>query len=1296
MADSGDDGSLPGDSAGDAGDDFGEGGEQPDVFEPVRYERSGTDVLPWQSVAVDIGTANFTEAGFMSLEEIPAGSYDIVKLPNGGTVIKLRNKAAQQAAQAAASGAAPPAPPAAEKLRPSKAERKAAAAAAAAAIARGDAAPARPSKAERKAAAAAAAAAVPAAAAAASATVATAATTATTTTTKKRKRIEDQADQAEAAGSTSGWSGVKAAAAPPPPPCKHAPHARVAPSQRAPLALEDVAHEWGVFNLHPALLGAIARLGFAAPTPIQRRALPAALTAYKDVIGAAETGSGKTLAYGLPLLQRLLERRERLGMDAPAAAPLAATAQQPPPPPRRGGAFRYLPALVLTPTRELAMQVADHLSALCEGTPLRVVAIVGGLSSEKQARLLRARPDVVVATPGRLWDLASHGAAAASSSSSSSSSSASGSGKTGSGAGAEGAEFLSGLGGLQFLVLDEADRLAEKGHYDALNAILAATQAPPPPPAGGAPDALFDGLFAGNIDDALDPVAERILRDKALRARAAATAAAAAAARAAAPAAKPAATGSEEEEEDEGEDEGEGGEHEGDEGEDAEGARGVAAAAPRPPPAAAAAAAAAGGFTLFDAPSHYRRQTFLYSATLGLSTAQSAKDAASALLAAKASQHAAAAAVANAASGGTGAGVPAKLGKKAMRKALAAARALTPVEALMARVGLLGKPAVITVGAAAAGSGGGGEDEEGAEAGGGNGDGDGDGDGDGGTRAAVRSALPATSVALPPGLRLARLTCGPGSKDARLYHFLLRFPGRSLVFVNSIGALKRVAALLGALRLPLHTLHASMQQRQRLKHLDAFRADPHRGVLVCTDVAARGLDIPAVGLVLHYSLPPSAEVFVHRCGRTARALSAGLAVALVSAEDQRAYSRILSVLGLAGVGLPEFPLDDGPYERRLGSRVALARRLCESQSAANKLSSSQHRLLTMAAEAGLELDDATAAEEGLGGGGGEWPPAGRAGAKKKQRRQQASEEDEEGGGGDGEGGGGGGGGRRAGEAEEDRADAAWRAKMQARATSSLRRELDALLAQPLAPAGMSRRYVAAVNPLLVTGAVAPGGGGGGGGGGRAGKAAALTASRASHPLHGRVSVAQQPEEAHGNGADEGEEEEEGEELDEAGGTAPLATRAPQPAPRPAVVARSGSALVAPRVHVAQLDIDATRGGGGGGGGSGGGHPAAGGGSFGGIIPVHRLQHAAAAEGGRSGGGEAMAMLAAQGRKTTLGVPLLAKAMLAKQQARKKADKRAPAPGARGHAAGGGHRGGAGGGAGRGGRGRGGMRKGSRR
>ena len=481
--------------------------------------------------------------------------------------------------------------------------------------------------------------------------------------------------------------------------------------------------------------------------------------------------------------------------------------------------------------------------------------------------------------------------------------------------------------------------------------------------------------------------------------------------------------------------------------------------------------------------------------------------------------------MANAASGGTGAGVPAKLGKKAMRKALAAARALTPVEALMARVGLLGKPAVITVGAAAAGSGGGGEDEEGAEAGGG--DGDGDGDGDGGTRAAVRSALPATSVALPPGLRLARLTCGPGSKDARLYHFLLRFPGRSLVFVNSIGALKRVAALLGALRLPLHTLHASMQQRQRLKHLDAFRADPHRGVLVCTDVAARGLDIPAVGLVLHYSLPPSAEVFVHRCGRTARALSAGLAVALVSAEDQRAYSRILSVLGLAGVGLPEFPLDDGPYERRLGSRVALARRLCESQSAANKLSSSQHRLLTMAAEAGLELDDATAAEEGLGGGGGEWPPAGRAGAKKKQRRQQASEEDEEGGGGDGEGGGGGGGGRRAGEAEEDRADAAWRAKMQARATSSLRRELDALLAQPLAPAGMSRRYVAAVNPLLVTGAVAPGGGGGGGGGGRAGKAAALTASRASHPLHGRVSVAQQPEEAHGNGADEGEEEEGG-------------------------------------------------------------------------------------------------------------------------------------------------------------------------
>ena len=153
-----------------------------------------------------------------------------------------------------------------------------------------------------------------------------------------------------------------------------------------------------------------------------------------------------------------------------------------------------------------------------------------------------------------------------------------------------------------------------------------------------------------------------------------------------------------------------------------------------------------------------------------------------------------------------------------------------------------------------------------------------------------------------------------------------RFPGRTLIFVNSIASLRRLTALLTALRLPVTSLHAGMQQRQRLAHLDQFRSKP-TSVLVATDVAARGLDIPDVAYVLHYSLPATAEVFVHRSGRTARALTDGLALALVGPEDQRQYAKIMGVLGIAA-GLPDFPVDDRCMRAVVG-RMSIARRLAE-------------------------------------------------------------------------------------------------------------------------------------------------------------------------------------------------------------------------------------------------------------------------------------------------------------------------------------------------------------------------------
>ncbi|XP_062166788.1 DEAD-box ATP-dependent RNA helicase 13 isoform X2 [Alnus glutinosa] len=192
-------------------------------------------------------------------------------------------------------------------------------------------------------------------------------------------------------------------------------------------------YAWNEMRLHPLLMKSIYRLEFKEPTPIQKACIPAAAHQGKDVVGAAETGSGKTLAFGLPILQRLLEEREkagkmleRKGEEAENYAP--------------NGLLR---ALIITPTRELALQVTDHLKAVANGTDIRVVPIVGGMSTDKQERLLKKRPEIIVGTPGRLWELASGGE-----------------------------KHLVELHSLSFFVLDEADRMIENGHFRELQSII--------------------------------------------------------------------------------------------------------------------------------------------------------------------------------------------------------------------------------------------------------------------------------------------------------------------------------------------------------------------------------------------------------------------------------------------------------------------------------------------------------------------------------------------------------------------------------------------------------------------------------------------------------------------------------------------------------------------------------------------------------------------------------------------------------------------------------------------------------
>src|SRR2546426_10107635 len=163
-------------------------------------------------------------------------------------------------------------------------------------------------------------------------------------------------------------------------------------------------------GLDPALVKAVDAIGYEAPTPIQREAIPPILGG-RDVIGTAQTGSGKTAAFLLPILQRLMKQ--------PA------------------GKTR---ALVLSPTRELAAQTQAALAPLAKGTRIRGAAVYGGVGMAPQEHALRGGVDVVVATPGRLLDHMER----------------------------RNVDFR----GLQVLVLDEADRMLDMGFLPDVRRIV--------------------------------------------------------------------------------------------------------------------------------------------------------------------------------------------------------------------------------------------------------------------------------------------------------------------------------------------------------------------------------------------------------------------------------------------------------------------------------------------------------------------------------------------------------------------------------------------------------------------------------------------------------------------------------------------------------------------------------------------------------------------------------------------------------------------------------------------------------
>jgi len=133
-------------------------------------------------------------------------------------------------------------------------------------------------------------------------------------------------------------------------------------------------------NLIPPVLKALSKEGYTSPTPIQEQSIPAVL-AGRDLLGCAQTGTGKTAAFSLPIIQLLSEQTSSVS------------------------AGRRIRSLILTPTRELALQIDENIKAYSQFTNIRCTAIVGGVSQKAQERALHQGADILIATPGRLLDL---------------------------------------------------------------------------------------------------------------------------------------------------------------------------------------------------------------------------------------------------------------------------------------------------------------------------------------------------------------------------------------------------------------------------------------------------------------------------------------------------------------------------------------------------------------------------------------------------------------------------------------------------------------------------------------------------------------------------------------------------------------------------------------------------------------------------------------------------------------------------------------------------------------------------
>jgi len=232
-------------------------------------------------------------------------------------------------------------------------------------------------------------------------------------------------------------------------------------------------------------------------------------------------------------------------------------------------------------------------------------------------------------------------------------------------------------------------------------------------------------------------------------------------------------------------------------------------------------------------------------------------------------------------------------------------------------------------------------------------------------------------------LNEAILECGPMEKDLYLYLLLLLNPtAKALVFTNSISSVKRIVPLLQNLNLPALALHSSMAQKARLRSLERFSAQ--RTILVATDVAARGLDIKLIDLIIHYHVPRTADAYVHRSGRTARAENPGRSVLLCAPAEVAGVTKLIVKIH-EGHHKMEPLKADRETAARLRPRLSLAQKITDATLSREQAATKENWLRNAAEELGVDYDsDEFAAETARGSRGKKGP------AEKKSSRGDAA------------------------------------------------------------------------------------------------------------------------------------------------------------------------------------------------------------------------------------------------------------------------------------------------------------------